>query len=350
MNNKRLLAIGVCIVIAIIATFLGGLQNIIGGPMIGLLIGMLVVNIVPPLDKEFQKGTSWAGKKFLNLGIILTGATLNFNQVLGLGAKAMPLLLVNMAIAFTVAFYIGKKLKVSENTSILVGSGTSICGGTAIATMSSVIGAKESEIAYAMTAIFLFDVVSALAYPYVSTALNLTHNQFAFLAGTSINDTASVTASEATYNALNGIDGNIAVTIKLARTTLLILLVVIGTVINARRTAKATATSGGGSADISASSMLGTIVQKFPKFILVFLLMAILNTAGIFNGISWASSFFKKFSKFFITTALAGVGFKVRFNELLTEGRNPIILGGLTWTSVCISSVLFITIFANYVG
>src|SRR5699024_5042081 len=144
-------------------------------------------------------------------------------------------------------------------------------------------GAKESEIAYAMTAIFLFDVFSALAYPYLATALNLTHNQFGFLAGTSINDTASVTASEATYNAISGIDGNIAVTIKLARTTLLILLVVIGTVVTARRTAKATAAAGGGSADISASSMLSTIVEKFPKFILVFLVMAILNTVGLFD-------------------------------------------------------------------
>lgn len=346
MNNKRLLAIIVCIFIAIVATYLGGLQNIVGAPMLGLLIGMLVVNVLPSIDKDFKAGTSFAGKKFLNLGIILTGATLNFNQILGYGAKAMPLLLTNMCIAFAVSYFVGKKLGVSTNTSTLVGSGTCICGGTAIATVSSVIEAKETEIAYAMTAIFLFDVISALSYPYLATALNLTHNQFGFLAGTSINDTSSVVASESTYSVLNSIDSNLAITIKLARTTLLILLVVVLSIIKAKNQSATCA----GKDSSNNVSIWKAVVDSFPKFILVFLLMAIFNTLGLFNGISWGAAFFKKYSKFFITTALAGVGFKIQFKGLFTEGRNPIILGGITWLSVCLSSLLFITIFANFVG
>lgn len=346
MNNKKLLAIIVCIIIAIVATYLGGLQKIIGAPMIGLLIGMAVVNIIPSVDKDFKSGTTFAGKKFLNLGIILTGATLNFNQILGYGARAMPLLLVNICIAFTVSYTIGKKLKVTRNTSTLVASGTCICGGTAIATMSSVIGALETEIAYAMTAIFLFDVISALTYPYLATALNLTHNQFGFLAGSSINDTSSVVAAESTYSVLNGIDSNLAVTIKLARTTLLILLVVVFTILKVKNQSA----TNGGSESGKKVSIGRAVVDAFPKFILVFLLMAVLNTFGLFNGISGASRFFSKFSKFFITTALAGVGFKIQFKNLFTEGLKPIILGGITWLSLCISSILFITIFANFVG
>lgn len=348
MNNKKLLAIIVCAIIAVVATYLGGIQKIIGGPMIGLLIGMLIVNVMPSISSEFKAGTSWTGKKFLNLGIVLTGATLNFNQILGLGAKAMPLLLANIAIAFLVAFAAGKQLKVTENTSALVASGTAICGGTAIATMSSVIGAAESEIAYAMTAIFLFDVLSALSYPYLATALNLTHNQFGFLAGTSINDTSSVTAAESTYSALHGIDSNVAITIKLARTTLLVLIVVIGAIMTARK--QAAANAGNGSTENGSPSIMEIIVQKFPKFILVFILMAVLNSVGLFNNISWAGSFFKKASKFFITMALAGVGFKVKFKDLFTEGLKPMILGGLTWLALFISSMTFIHIFSNYVG
>lgn len=346
MNNKKLLAVIVCLIIAVVATYIGGIQKIFGAPMLGLLIGMLVVNILPSLDKKFIAGTSYVGKKFLNLGIIVTGATLNFTQILGYGARAMPLLLVNICIAFLVSYTIGKKLKVSGNTSTLVGSGTCICGGTAIATMSSVIGAKETEIAYAMTAIFLFDVISALVYPYLATALNLTYNQFGFLAGTSINDTSSVVAAESTYSVLNGIDSNLAVTIKLARTTLLILLVVIFTVLKVRNQSA----TNSGSKSGESISIRGAVVKAFPKFIIVFLLMAVLNTVGVFNGISWAGSLFKTSSKFFITTALAGVGFKVRFKELFTEGRNPIILGGITWLSLSISSMLFVKIFANFVG
>jgi len=346
MNKKKLFAIIVCIIIALVATYIGGAQKIIGAPMLGLLIGMAVVNMIPSVDKDFKSGTSFAGKKFLNLGIILTGATLNFNQILGYGARAMPLLLFNICVAFLVSFTIGKKLRVSANTSTLVGSGSCICGGTAIATMSSVIGAKETEIAYAMTAIFLFDILSALLYPYLATALNLTQNQFGFLAGTSINDTSSVVAAESTYNVLNNIDSSLAVTIKLARTTLLILLVVVFTVLKAKEQS-VTNVAGESSKNVSIGR---TVIKTFPKFILVFLLMAVLNTIGVFDGISGAAVFFKKYSKFFITTALAGVGFKIQFKDLFTEGLKPIVLGGITWLSICISSMLFITIFANYVG
>lgn len=338
MNNKKLLAIIACLIIAIVATYLGGIQKVFGAPMIGLLIGMLGVNTLPFVDETFKSGTSFVGKKFLNLGIILTGATLNFSQILGYGVKAMPLLLVNICIAFLVSYYVGKILKVSLNTSVLVGSGTCICGGTAIATISSIIGAKETEIAYAMTAIFLFDVISALVYPYLATGLKLTYNQFGFLAGTSINDTSSVVAAESTYSVLNGIDSNLAITIKLARTTLLILLVVIFTVLKIKKQSREKVSLG------------RTIIDTFPKFIIVFLMMAILNSVGLFDGISWAAGFFKMFSKFCITTALAGVGFKVRFKGLFTEGCNPIILGGITWLSLSISSIIFVITFANYVG
>jgi uncharacterized integral membrane protein (TIGR00698 family) len=344
MNNKKLYATIVCLIIALVATYLGAMQKVIGAPMIGLLIGMLVVNTMPSLDKEFKAVTSYVGKKFLNLGIVLTGATLNFNIILGYGAKAMPLLLANICIAFLASYIVGKKLEVSRNTSTLVASGTCICGGTAIATMSSVIGAKETEIAYAITAIFLFDVISALVYPYLATGLNLTINQFGFLAGASINDTSSVVAAESTYSVLNGIDSNLAITIKLARTTLLIILVVIFTILNIKNKSATNFDAE------SNEKLIKTLVDTFPKFILVFLLMAILNTVGLFDGISWVEGFFKTFSKFCIATALAGIGFKVRFKGLLTEGRNPIILGGITWLFLSISSMLFITIFANYVG
>ncbi len=343
MKNRKVLAICICIIIAVVATYLAGMQKIVGAPMLGLLIGMIIVNFMPSVDKDFKSGTSFAGKKFLNIGIIFTGATLNFNQVLGYGAKAMPLLLVNMSIAFIVANTIGKKLQLSNNTSTLVASGSSICGGTAIATIASVIKAKEEEIAYAMAAIFLFDILAALVYPYLAGVLSLTANQFGFLAGSAINDTSSVVASESTYNLINGIESNLAVTIKLARTTLLILLVAIITIFTVRKESEANKTT-------ERTSMGKTIVKSFPKFILVFLLMAILNTVGLFSGISGASTFFSKASKFFITIALAGVGFKIQFKDLLTKGLKPVILGGFTWLAVAISSLIFITVFVGYIG
>ncbi|MGI6123625.1 MAG: YeiH family protein [Acetivibrionales bacterium] len=345
-NLKKYFAIAVCIVIAIAATYLGKMQRFIGAPMIGLFISIIIVNLLPAIDKGFKAGTTFVGKKFLTLGIILAGATLNFKEILGYGGKALPLIIANTIIAFSVAYFVGKKLQVSANTSTLVGGGTSICGGTAIATLASIIKAKETEIAYAMTAIFLFDIFAALVYPYLATFFGLTPNQFGFLAGTAINDTSSVAAAEATYNVLNNIDLSLAITVKLTRITMLIVIAVIFTVITFRNETKVNDNSN----TTQKMSVGQTVIKVFPWFILVFIFMAILNTLGIFQNISGASSFFKNGYKFLNTAALAGVGFKIQFKDLITKGVKPIILGGCTWLAVFSSSLLFVCLFASYVG
>lgn len=311
--------------------------------------------MLPDLDKDFKSGTTFVGKKFLNLGIIMAGATLNFKEILGYGRKALPLIIFNIILAFSVAYLIGRKLQVSANTSTLVGAGTSICGGTAIATLASIIKAKEIEIAYAMTAIFLFDILAALSYPYLATSLGLTPNQFGFLAGTAINDTSSVAAAEATYNVLNNLDINLAITVKLTRITMLIAVAVVFTIITFRKETKMNDTSDNKatstSQDTSEKLSVGqTVIKVFPKFILVFIFMAILNTVGVFQNISGASTFFSIGYKFLNTTALAGVGFKINFKDLVTKGVKPVILGGCTWLAVFASSFLFVLIFASFIG
>ncbi|NLJ96216.1 MAG: putative sulfate exporter family transporter [Clostridiales bacterium] len=352
---KKYLAIALCIVIALVATYLGGKQKLVGAPMIGLFISIIIVNLLPTIDKDFKAGTTFAGKKFLNLGIILAGATLNFKEILGYGAKALPLIIINIIIAFTVAYFIGKKLQLSLNTCTLVGGGTSICGGTAIATLATIIKAKETEIAYAMTAIFLFDIFAALAFPYLSSFLGFTANQFGFLAGAAINDTSSVAAAEATYSVLNNVDLNLAITVKLTRTTMLIVVAIIFTVITIRNQSKTQGSLGKEMTSSSSNSpkkmSIGqTVIKVFPWFIFIFLLMAIFNTLGAFDNIKGASNFFKKGYKFLNTTALAGVGFKIQFKDLLRKGIKPIILGGCTWLAVAITSLLFINLFASYIG
>ncbi len=337
--SRKNLAILVCLAIAVVATWLAGLQAFVGGPMIGLLIGMLIVNI-HPVDAEFKKGTTFAGKKFLNIGIILAGATLNFTQVLGYGAKALPLVIFNMLLSFGVAITFGRMLGQSDNTGKLVGGGTSICGGTAIATVASIIKAKEEEIAYAMTAIFLFDVLAAITYPYIADLLNLTVNQFGFLAGTAINDTSSVAAAQETFNVIKGIQTTNPITVKLTRTTMLIPMAIVLTILQVKKDGQE---SGG-------ESVADTVKRIFPWFILWFVIMALLNTLGVFSAIGIPGKLFSMSYKYFITAALVGVGFKIRFKDLFTEGAKPVLLGGITWFFVALSTFVFIYVFAGYIG
>ena len=264
---------------------------------------------------------------------------------MGTGVKALPLILFNILLSFTVALLVGKKLGVTRNTSVLVGGGTCICGGTAIATLSRIIKALEEEIAFAMAAIFLFDTLAAFTYPYLAGALNLTENQFAFLGGTAINDTSSVAGAQATYVGLNGLgDWNGALNVKLVRTTMLIFVALVWTIIMAKKAKN----------EAAQQDSLFTVVKKtFPMFILGFVIMAGLNTFGVFDfmiGSATASSWMGKLSKFLFASALAGVGFKIKFKDVFSKGAKPIALGGITWLCVAASSLIFIHLFAGYVG
>lgn len=352
MNKKKIGAIILCLVIGFLATESTALQEsafgrtVMGGPMVALLVSMIACNLIPKLDKDFKAGTTFSSKKFLNWGIILTGGTLSFADIMGTGVKALPLIIFNILLSFAVALLVGKKLGVTKNTSVLVGGGTCICGGTAIATLSRIIKAYEEEIAFAMAAIFLFDTLSAFSYPYLAGPLNLTQNQFAFWAGTAINDTSSVAGAQATYAAMQGLDAwNGALNVKLVRTTMLIFVALFWTFIMAKNEAK--------NGNTTNESMFSVVKRVFPMFILGFVIMAALNTAGIFNfevlGNS-AAGWLGKLGKFLFASALAGVGFKIKFKDVFSKGIKPIALGGITWACICASSFLFIQLFAGYVG
>lgn len=350
MKNKKYFAIVLCLLIGLAATFTTNLQKdflgrvVIGGPMVALLVSMIACNILPKVSKEFKEGTTFAGKKFLNWGIIITGGTLSFASILGTGVKALPLILFNIILAFTIAILVGKKLKVSKNTSILVGGGTCICGGTAIGTLSRIIKAHEDEIAFAMAAIFLFDTIAAFSYPYLADLLHLTNNQFAFWAGTAINDTSSVAGAQATYVGMNNLgDWNGALNVKLVRTTMLIFVALFWTFMMAKNAKTAD----------NADSMFAVVKKTFPMFILWFVIMAGLNTFGLFNfslGSIKFTEILSKLGKFLFASALAGVGFKIKFSEVFSKGAKPILLGGITWVFICLSSFLFINIFSGFVG
>ena len=347
-SKKKYGAILLCLVIGFLATKSTDLQSaafgrvVMGGPMVALLVSMIICNIIPTLDKDFKEGTTYSSKQFLNWGIILTGGTLSFASILGTGVKALPLILFNICLSFAVALLVGRKIGVTKNTSVLVGGGTCICGGTAIATLSRIIKATDAEIAFGMAAIFLFDTISAFSYPYIAPLIGFTHNQFAFVAGTAINDPSSVAGAQATFQAMIGNpDFNGALNVKLVRTTMLIFVAVVWTVLMARDAKK--------NGEVEGSDSIFAVVKKtFPMFILWFVVMAGLNTYGVFTekGIKLLTLA----SKFLFASALAGVGFKIKFKDVFSRGLKPIALGGITWACVAASSYIFAFVFAGYIG
>ena len=331
----KTLAIVLCIIIGVLANMSTSLQKdmfgrtVIGGPMLALLISMIACNLLPSISKEFKEGTTYCSKQFLNWGIIATGGTLSFAAIMGTGVRALPLILFNILLSFTVAILAGKKIGVTENTSELD-------------RIQDELSAKEAEIAFAMAAIFLFDTLAAFSYPYLIDALGFTPNQFAFVAGTAINDTSSVAGAQATYQAMIG-DASFqgALNVKLVRTTMLIFVALAWTLIMAGRAKKNGEAAQG-------DSVLAVVKKTFPMFILWFVVMAGLNTMGFFSesGVSLLG----KLGKYLFAAALAGVGFKIKFKDVFSKGLKPIALGGITWLCVAISSYAFAFLFAGYIG
>ena len=291
----------------------------------------------------------------LRVGIILAGGTLSFKTIIATGSTALLYILFSMTLTFIVAYFMGKMIKVSGKTSVLVGGGTAVCGATAIATLSAAIDAREDETAYAMTAIFLFDIIAALSWPYVAAALQYSPEQFGLLAGVAINDVASVTAAGETFDKLMGVaaanasgtsGGELSMIVKLTRVALLVVVAVIATVVH-----RGQAKRRGNEFEKQVFSLKKSIISAFPFYILGFLLLAVCNTVLDFSSVAifgtTLSAVLRMTYRYFITVALVGVGCKIRLTELFTKGAKPVLLGGCTWAAVSICALVYTFVFMS---
>ena len=344
----------VCLLLALVATCLSGLQNIVGGPMIGLFLGIIAFNLLPSaLLGKLKQGMAFASKYLLKAGIILAGGTLSFTAIVGVGVSALPLIFFNICLSFLVAHLIGRAMGVSRNTRTLVGGGTAICGGTAIATLTPIVDAKEDEMAYAMTAIFLFDILAALIWPYAARAMSLSAQQYGILGGLAISDTSSVTAAAATFDSIMGAGalatikgeqitgGNMAIIVKLTRTVMLVFVALAVMIVRSAKSTKEAETANG-------QNFLVRVLKAFPLFVLAFLAMAVVNTIVDFSGIKLGSislaKLLSKGYKYLITCALVGVGFKIHLKDLFSKGAKPVLLGGCTWLALALSTLFYVLV------
>ena len=349
------LGIVLCLLIGLVATWAGGLQHFIGGPMIGLFLGVIIANLAPALVIKTKKGAQFCSKILLKVGIILAGGTLSFKAVLGAGMTALPMAAFNICLSFATAILVGRWLKVSFKSSVLVGGGTAICGGTAIATLTPIVEADEEDMAYAMTAIFLFDIIACLMWPYLGMALNLEPMQYGVLSGLAINDASSVAAAAVTFDTLSGgaadmingaatTGGDIAIIVKLTRTVLLVFVALAVTIIKAVNAGK----QSGNGEKTTASAVGKQVIKAFPLFVLGFLALAVVNTLVDFSSISVGaltlSKILSKTYKYLFTVALVGVGYKINVKDLFTKGVRPVLLGGCTWLVLSVATLAFVLI------
>lgn len=324
--------LGLVLAISVVAYLLGRLVPVIGGPVFGIVIGMVVGALRRPAAR-FRPGIAYAGKQVLQIAIVLLGTGLSLSQILHTGGSSLPVMLGTMAAALLGAWLFGRLLGVSADLRTLIGVGTGICGASAIAATSSVVGAGEMDIAYSISTIFLFNVIAVLTYPTIGHLLHFSQSAFGLWAGTAINDTSSVVAAAYTFGHAAG---NHAVIVKLTRTTLIIpITLVLAAVRILRMRAEARRLHEAGAGDAKAPRISWR--KLIPWFILWFLVAAVLNTLGIFS--KGATHALADVALFMIVMALAGIGLSADFGQMRRTGVRPLVLGAILWATVGLSSI-----------
>lgn len=300
--------------------------HLIGASVIALFIGMAVNQIHKP-GKVLKSGLQFTSKKILKFAIILLGASLSIGTILNVGKLSLVVMVFTLLTCFGGGHFIGKWLGLNWKLSNLISAGTGICGGSAIAAISPVIDADDSDIAYAMSATFLFDMAMIVLFPIMGHWLGLTDMAYGLWAGTAVNDTSSVVAAGYAFSEAAG---DFATMVKLTRTLSIIPTVLVFAMVNVHLKRKANQ-----NADVHAKV---NVFSLFPWFIVFFVLLALINSFGLIPVA--ASATMKHLSKFLMVAALAAIGVNTDFREMKKSGFNPMIHGFIISALVVIVAIV----------
>ncbi|MDO8672026.1 MAG: putative sulfate exporter family transporter, partial [Dehalococcoidia bacterium] len=231
---------------------------------------------------------------------------------------------LSFVFSFSLSLLFARGFSLPGKIGALLGSGTAICGASAIITIGPLVAATEAEIAYAVTTIFSFNMLAVLIYPAIGNMLNLSNLGFGIWAGTSVNDTSAVIATSYVFSAGAGA---IATVVKLTRTLLLIPLAVgIGCMTSVR-----------------SNQRHASVLKAIPWFVLGFAGMATINSIGLLPGD--LPSMLTEVAKFLIVVVLAAVGLNVDIARMRAMGSKPFLVGILLAGVMSILSLGIIFIF-----
>ncbi|MGN1119144.1 MAG: YeiH family protein [Oscillospiraceae bacterium] len=332
-----------CLAIAVPSWFLGKLFPIIGGAVIAIIAGMIVTLFIKN-KAPFEGGIKFSSKKVLQWAVILLGFGMDLAVIAKTGAQSLPIIISTIATSLVVAFVLCRVMKIPSKVATLVGVGSSICGGSAIAATAPVIDADDEEVAQSISVIFFFNVLAALIFPTMGQLIGFSTTDaaaFGIFAGTAVNDTSSVTAAASTWDSMWGLGSatlDTAVTVKLTRTLAIIPITLVLALIRTRKEKK----SGTAGKKVNLSKI-------FPFFILYFIAASVITTvtyavigdnaqAAAFAGDIFG--FMKNVSKFFIVLAMAAIGLNTNVVKLIKTGGKPIALGACCWVAITAVSLL----------
>lgn len=341
--RKNFSGIAVSLLIAVPSWFLGKLFPVVGGPVFAIILGMLTT-VFWKNKGSFSDGIKFTSKKILQWAVILLGFGLNLNVILVTGAQSLPIIICTITTSLVLAFLICRLLKIDGIISTLIGVGSSICGGSAVAATAPVINADDEEVAQAISVIFFFNVLAAILFPAFGQLVGFSTTSgeaFGIFAGTAVNDTSSVTAAASTWDSMFNLGSETldkAVTVKLTRTLAIIPITLALAFWQARK----------GKAAGEGAENKFSFAKVFPFFILYFIAASVITTlcfsfirdAEILGRVKTVFGFLKTLSKFFIIMAMAAIGLNTDIVKLVKTGGKPLVLGAICWIGITAVSLI----------
>ncbi len=316
--------LGLALAIGAVATAIGSALPLLGGPVAGVLLGLLTTVLFHPLQRSdrFGTGVKFAGSRLLQTAVVLLGAQVSLTQVLAVGWSSLPVMLGTLAACLLAAWGLGRAMRIDSDLTALIGVGTAICGASAIAAITPVLKPAATKVAYALSTVFVFNIAAVLFFPWLGHAIGMDETTFGVFAGTAVNDTSSVVAAAAVYGP---VATDTAVVVKLAR-TLMIIPVAVGLALLASQ-------AGSSRAAGSTRPPLGKLV---PWFLVGFILLAALHPL-LPDGATDAGA---TLAVFLITVALSAIGLSVDLAGIARTGIRPLVLGACLWLVVSGTSLL----------
>lgn len=326
--------------IALIAVFLEDLLpiHLVGASVMALFLGMLLHGFLK--NEKTENGLKFTSKRILKFAIILLGASLSIGTVIEVGKISLIVMFFTLLTCFGGGYFIGRALKLDWKLSNMISAGTGICGGSAIAAIAPVIEAKDKDIAYAMSATFLFDMVMILLFPVMGKLMGLNDMAYGLWAGTAINDTSSVVAAGYAYSEAAG---DFATMVKLTRTLSIIPVVIVFAFVNVHMKKKEMEKIGQEDIQLKEKGQVESehkvrFSSLFPWFITGFIALSAAKSVGLISAeLSTAA---KDLSKFLMVTALAAIGLNTSFREIKKSGPAPMLHGFIISLLVVIVSIV----------
>ena len=288
-----------------------------------------------PADR-LAPGLKYASSFLLQCSVVLLGTQLSIAEAARVGVASLPVMLGTLAVCLSAAWLYGRLLGIPRDLRTLIGVGTGICGGSAIAAVSPVIEAASTDVAYAISTIFLFNIAAVLVFPLIGHAIGMSQQSFGLFAGTAVNDTSSVVATATTYGAAAA---SHAIVVKLVRTLMIIpiCLGLAGLTARRKRVDAAEGTAASVQAPAAARMSPLRVIRLVPWFLIGFVAAAALNSAGAIPAASHAP--LQHVSVFLVAVALSAIGLSTNVPALRKAGPRPLLLGALLWITVAAASL-----------